>query len=255
MRAALRRKEWQEQRWRFALGVIVLSGLLGGMLRAQLIPYNEATLMIYWPVGLIMAIFLAIGPVPTERADRTWEFLVARPVSRADILLAKWLVGWLQLVAMIVIATAVGLAAMWSRGFYSRTTVWEGEWVVDDAAGVIAWMAEHPAGWVLLLAVVAIVTLSCWYTILFAILTRARNEFTAAMGGILLTIAGHAWLGHMAFEELRPTGVFCPLSPFIVAIYPVYGRWLPLLLAVHAVLWIVVPLAVMRRRARRAVVA
>ena len=47
IRWALLRKEWQEQRWRFVLGTVVLSGMLAGLLRAQVVPHNEAALFIY----------------------------------------------------------------------------------------------------------------------------------------------------------------------------------------------------------------
>jgi ABC-type Na+ efflux pump permease subunit len=252
MLAALTRKEWHEQRWRFFLGTVVVSGLLGGMLRAQLVPFNEAALTIYWPVGLIMVIFLAMGPVATEKSDRTWEFLLAQPVSRADVLLAKWRVGLWQLVGMIAIATAFGLGAMWSRGFYGRTSALRDLSLQESVSDVVMWAAGHPAIWVCLLALTAAVTLSCWYTVLFVILTRARNEFTAAMGGILLTIAVHAWLLQMAFEQLRVPALFNPMAPFVVMSYPKYVMWLPLMLLGHILLWIVVPVLLVRWFAGRA---
>src|ERR1035437_885912 len=113
----LLRKEWQEQRWRFFLGTTVLSGLLAGLLRAQIIPNGEAALLIYGPVGLVMVVFLAMGSVASERADRTWEFLTVQPVSRARLLRAKWAMGLAQLTGMMVIATLAGSVAMASRGF------------------------------------------------------------------------------------------------------------------------------------------
>src|SRR5260221_12632211 len=94
---ALLRKEWQEQRWRFFLGTVVFSCLLAGLLRAQIIPNGEAALLIYGPVGLVMTIFLAMGSVASERADHTWEFLTVQPVSRAQLLRAKWMMGVAQL--------------------------------------------------------------------------------------------------------------------------------------------------------------
>src|SRR5580704_10557154 len=114
---ALLLKEWQEQRWRFFLGTTVLSGLLAGLLRAQIIPNGEAVLLIYGPVGLVMVVFLAMGSVASERADRTWEFLTVQPVSSAQLLRAKWLMGLALLAGMIAIATTAGMIAMASRGF------------------------------------------------------------------------------------------------------------------------------------------
>ena len=196
MRAALLSKEWSEQRWRFFLGTIVLSGLLAGLLRAQVIPYTEAALMIYWPAGIVMVIFFAMGSVAAEKSERTWEFLTAQPISRAEILRAKWLMGLMQLVGMMAITTVAGLLAMYSRGFRlmpSTLHMWRADNIADLpkmlSATVGVWSTGHPAIWLCVLAVSATVALTCCYTPLFFILTRARNEFAAALGGILLTIA------------------------------------------------------------------
>ena len=147
------------------LGTFVLSGLLAGLLRAQIMPYYEAFLFIYWPVCTVMVIFLAIGTVAPERADRTWEFLLALPISRAEILVAKWAWGLYQWIAMVVIATLAGGLALWSRH-----------------QGPV-WIAMS------LFALITLTSLASWYTLLFLLLTRARNEFTAAIGGLLLTVA------------------------------------------------------------------
>src|ERR1041384_957150 len=109
VRAGLLRKEWQEQRWRFFLATLVLSGLLAGLLRAQVIPAKESLILIYWPAGLLILLFLAMGPVASERANRTWEFLMAQPVSRGEVLRAKWLMGLLQLVGVMMIACFAGM--------------------------------------------------------------------------------------------------------------------------------------------------
>ena len=77
--AALLRKEWCEQRWRFFLGTIVLSGLLAGLLRAQIIPPLEAAALIYGPVGLILVIFFAAGPVPVNEPTVPGSFWQSNP--------------------------------------------------------------------------------------------------------------------------------------------------------------------------------
>ncbi len=252
VRTGLLRKEWQEQRWRFFLGTMVLSGLLGGMLRAQLIPFNEATLTVFWPVGIIMVIFLAMGPVASEKSERTWPFLLAQPVSRAEILFAKWAMGLGQLLGMLAIATTVGLLAMWSRGFYGGTSVFNAV-RGETAVSVAAWASAHPGIWFCVLAVASTVALCCWYTVLFIILTRARNEFTAAMGGILLTIAVHAWLAQRLSKSLEIFAILNPLAPLALVADPRYLPWLPILLAADICLWIVAPLLIVRKLSRRPV--
>jgi ABC-type Na+ efflux pump permease subunit len=278
VRAALMWKEWREQRWRFALGSVVLGGLLAGLLRAQVIPPGEAALLIYWPVGVIMVIFLAMGPVATERADRTWEFLLARPVSRAQVLRAKWAVGVLQLVGMLAIATVAGMLAMWSRGVRLTPDVVADIQQESNRAALLGYPEQigfaqfplsHPFLWLGLVACMAAVSLACWYTPLMLILSRARNELGAALGGILLTIALHAWVAQFAayalgYKALLLPAVFNPLSPMVFVLTPnppLFRAWghtwgevmpaLALVTAFYIAIWIVLPVALIRNRSGR----
>ena len=247
----LLRKEWQEQRWRFFLGTTVLSGLLAGLLRAQIIPNAEAVLLIYGPVGLVMVIFLAMGSVASERADRTWEFLTVQPVSRARLLRAKWGMGLAQLAGMMAIATMVGMIAMASRGFRQQPVVYNyNAWSL-----LYVLSATYPLRSIIIFALVATASLACWYTPLFFLLTRARQEFTAALGGIFLTIALLVWLiqlsaggGSRDFGGISPyqvallcTGLLNPLSPVIVGFSEEFWPFLPVLLVLQVGLWIVLP--------------
>jgi hypothetical protein len=262
---ALLAKEWHEQRWRFALGTVVMAAMLAGLLRAQVIPFNEASLLIYWPVGIVLVIFLAMGPVAAERADRTWEFLLAQPVSRSRVLVAKWLVGLIQLVGILLVSTVAGVLAMASRGMASFTSLTADivrETRNADIASVTfaEWVQSHPIYWVCLLALGATVALASWYTPLFFILTRARNEFAAALGGILLTIAVHAWLAELAlsqidswFAQVALVVVWLnPLWPMVMVIWSGYVVWLPLVMFMHVLLWIVLPVWLAVRLAGKA---
>lgn len=277
IRAALAHKEWLEQRWRFALGSLVLSALLAGMLRAQIIPSNEAAVLIYWPVGVLLAIFMAMGSVATERADRTWEFLIAQPVSRADVLLAKWRAGLWQLLAIIAIATIAGALALWSRGSrvlpmqldgYSPPTntvnqvlgwspaehgIW---WRVFNALAAV--QVTAPILWLGIVGFVSAVSLACWYTPLFFILSRARNEFAAGLGGILLAIVAHVWLLQFAATAFGSQWLFWPslanpLAPLALIWSPQSAVFLPALMAIHVLVWLVLPCVIVRRVARKAV--
>jgi len=262
IRRALLWKEWREQRWRFFLGTFVLSGLFAGLLRAQIIPRNEAALLIFWPVGLVMVIFLAMGSVAAERSDRTWEFLSAQPVSRAEVLLAKWRMGFLQLVGMITIATLAGVLAIWSRGF-RRVPIFQ-EYHEDTISQkmvevLTAQPVTHPLIWLCTFASIAMIALVCWYTPLFFILTRARHEFAAALGGILLTITLHVWLFHLfvyadaGIRVLFFTTLLNPLSALVLILDPKYEIWLPVLLLAHIWLWVILPLWFVRRAAERTI--
>ncbi len=273
--AALLRKEWCEQRWRFFLSTVVLGGLLAGLLRAQVIPSLEAATLIYGPVGLVLVIFLAAGPVAAERADRTWEFLIAQPVSRSQVVLAKWAMGVFQLAGTMVIATIAGLLALESRGFriMPRAPEFYGQ---NPAEAFMVWGATHPALSLCLFAAVGTIAMVCWFTPLCLLLMRARNEFTAVLGGLLVTIALLLWLGQFHYiSSAIPSGqtftfwqsihigdidsvlawvaVLNPLSPLVLILVPDYLYFLLLLLAllVDVVIWIVLPLWCARRNSGR----
>ena len=274
VRSALMWKEWREQRWRFLLGTLVVTGLLASLMRAQVIPPREAALFVCWPVGILMTIFLAMGSVAAERADRTWEFLVARPVARSEVLQAKWLVGALQLTAMMLIATAAGMLALWSRTRFCMPLT-ERFLPAPPSDLMRMWVYDfdvlytyRPVLWLGCCGLVATLTLLCCYTPLFFILARARNEFTAALGGILLAIVAHAWVlqivgGVGSLVPLTVIGSLSPLSPMLlhpaaiqVGLSKVRPESIETILAlwpVHLFSWLVIPPLLARRYGTKAV--
>ncbi len=254
---ALLLKEWREQRWRFFLGLFVLTVLNAALLRAQIIPYSEAVLAVYWPVGAMITIFLAIGPVAGEQEDRTWDFLLARPISRADVLTVKWAMGLFQLVGIMTVATAAGVIAMLSREFPVRVIPLASSHAADgtppSGQSLLDWMSTHPVAWLCVVALAATVGLASLYTPLFLILTRGGNEFAAAMGAILLTIVVHLWLGQFVSPwPMRLVAYANPLSPLVAALYLGKQQWLALIVPLHIVTWIVLPVWLMRRLTRKA---
>ncbi len=249
-------KEWSEQRWRFALGALVLCGLMGGLMRAGLIPAREVGLLVYWFAGVLLVIFVGMSPVAGERSDRTWEFLVAQPVSRSDILLAKWFLGLIELVGIIVLATLAGHLASWSRGVPHvdlPPSVLPSRPVWSDP-GAVSWWIGSLVGSRWMMAGMATVSLASWYTLLFFLLTRARNEFTAALGGVLLAVVLHAWLAQFltVYSFMYPIAALNPLATLTLYMAPyTFWKWTPCLALVHILLWIVLPVWFVARRTGR----
>lgn len=190
MIGALLWKEWREQGWRCVLGTLVLPTLSASLVRAQLVSMPEAVVLVFGPLGLILAIFLAMGSVATERADGTWRFLRAQPIAAARILRIKWLVGALNLILTFLIAGVAAYLAARSRGLFelARPPAELG----PQFTGIVA--LGNSAAWLWTLVLLALVSMLAWYTVLFFVLTRARNELHAGLGGILLTLACLAWL-------------------------------------------------------------
>lgn len=254
MRTALLWKEWREQRWRCVLGTLVLAVIAASLVRAQLIPLPEALVIVFGPLGLLLAVFLAMGSVATEREDGTWDFLRARPVGVVTLLRAKWVIGALNLVVAFVVAgTAVYWAAHSRRLFASPLPE------TDTEPRLLASVGQTVQSLWLLVSV-SLVAMLAWYTVLFFILTRARNELHAGLGGLLLTLAALAWMLQYPasravwFSEpaartvLWVSALLNPLSP---AVYILENpTWQTVAVAVALVLWVAVPLWLVGRLER-----
>ncbi len=256
MNRALLWKEWREQRWRFVLGTLVLTVLAAGLVRAQLATMPESVVLVFGPIGLLLAIFLAMGSVATERADGTWPFLRARPIGTAAILRFKWLIGAANLAAAFLIAAVAAYLAAWSRGLFDLPPPPPN--LGPQFTGTLPY--GNSAGWMWMLVLLALVSMLAWYTALFFILTRARDEMHAGLGGLLLTIACLAWLVQYPISKfendweapvqkaLWVSSMLNPLSPVVFAAEPLPYRLLTVSIAL--VVWIIAPLWLVGRLAR-----
>ena len=264
MNAALLWKEWREQRWRCVLGTLVLTTLSAGLVRAQLVTTPESVLLVFGPLGLLLAVFLAMGSVATERADRTWEFLRAQPLGPAAILRTKWLVGAGNLAVALLAAGCAAHAAAWSRGLFDLPA--PPIYGNRDVPASLGFLLVNSGETLWTLVAFSLVSLLAWYTVLFFILTRARNELHAGLGGVALTLACLAWLlqysaahfevdwlGHSVANALWTSALINPLSPLVFVLDPPGYRLLAT--GVSVLVWIVGPLWLAGRleRARRLV--
>jgi hypothetical protein len=244
-------KEWREQRWRCVLGTLVLATMAASLVRAQLIPTPEAVLIIFGPLGLLLAIFMAMGSVATERADDTWAFLIAQPTRRATLLRLKWLVGAVNLLLAFLLAGLAAYAAALSRDAFALPPI------PPDFAEQMERLVpvENTAGWLWRSVLLSAAAMLAWYTALFFALTRARNELHAGLGGVLLTLAVLAWAlqyGLAKYEDLVPafhrlvagvawvSTLFNPLGSLLFVFEPL--KYQLLAIAVALLLWTAGPL-------------
>ena len=150
---------------------------------------------------------------------------------------------------------------MWSRAYHGPVTVLARaeNHIVPNVMLVFVDAGQHPIRWLCHLGAFATIALACWYTPLFMVLARARNEFTAALGGILLTLALHIWLAQfLAAYQVRfliAPAMLNPIAPLAVLIHPEYIHWRAWICLTHSVIWIALPVLAMRRIARRAATA
>lgn len=262
--AALLWKEWREQRWRLALGALVVTALAFSLVRAQIIGTAEALLVIFGPIAAILAIFLAMGPVATEREDGTWGFLLSQPASRATILHAKWLMGALYLTAALLIAGGAAHVAADSRGVFDlppappeiqRLRYMPGYGYVNslDETATPRPPALVTPRRLWSMTGLSLISMLALYTLLFTILTRARNELHAGLGGMLVALAVMIWLlqypllyatdwaGPDALPAFWFATLLNPLSPLMFmnesALMQVIAVGVSLSLWVAALLW------------------
>jgi hypothetical protein len=184
-------KEWREQRWRLGLGALTLSVISASLVRAQLVTTSEALVIVFGPLGLILSIFMAVGPLPPEKAEGTWHFLTAKPMRHGELMIAKWATGAIGLMTALALAGVAAYFAALSRGAFSLTPVPE-YWAGKREAIIFQ---PDSIGLLVRVVISAASSFLSFYTLLFIVLTRARNELHAGLAGILTTIVVIAWIG------------------------------------------------------------
>ncbi len=202
---ALLWKEWREQRWRIALGALVLTTLSGSLVRAQLLPLREALIPIFSGLALLLTSFFAMGSVATERQDRTWHYLLARPIARPTILRVKWLVGAGGLLGCLLLAALAAHLAAGSRGIFDFQPMSQPQYTQSGAlhSQPLSTGSAAYLWWTLTRAAFAMLG---WYTVLFFILARARDELHAGLGGLIISVGALCWLAQHAVLHFWPTG-------------------------------------------------
>lgn len=212
-------KEWREQRWRFALSALVLTTLSASMVRAQLIPTAESVAIIFGPLGLVLSVFMSMGAVPPERAAGTWHFLVTQPMSFGRIVIVKWAVGALSLVATLIIAGLAAFAATIGHGVPPAPPR------VSDLH-VVYGVYDNPDFLMTSMVVSACSGYFAMYSFLFWAMLRAKSELHAGLAGVLLTIVILAWAAQYPISQgdllARPVASLAwalslanPLSPVL----------------------------------------
>ena len=173
-------KEWHEQSWKLAFGCIVLSAFAVIGLRSRIVA-DLALVSYVCAIGvLILPITSATGLFPAERAEGSFESLIAMPIQPWKILLAKTISG------VVLCAGPLAVAAVFSV------------WIAGDR--------ETPAEEVLALyeqSALSSVSLLVW---MMAFSIRLPNEGRAALLSMgVLVIWGVITWSMFHSEYLRDT--------------------------------------------------
>jgi len=124
-------KEWHEQSWKLAFGCIVLSALVLIGLRARIIADDTMVMSVCFISIILLPLLAGTGLIPSERAEGSFESLIAMPIAPWRILSAKTLMGVLLCVGPMLVVASISLWIAGDRemsrmdmvGLYMRSTM------------------------------------------------------------------------------------------------------------------------------------
>ena len=150
----------------------------------QIVRYlKEICLLLIWVASFVIAITMAARQIPTERENRTIFPLLAKPVSRAEVLVGKFLGCWI----------ATGLALLCFYIFFGLIAATR-----EHGWPVLTYLQALVSHWTMLGIVIALTLLSS--LIFTAPSSTATFCFIVAFG--ILSIGRH--LGKVALQMQEP---------------------------------------------------
>ena len=194
-------KEWREQRWRLAFGIVLLGMFTAIGLRTRIVPDEQILALCTFIGGALLPLMVAMGLIAPERTSGTIARLLSLPVPAWHVLATKGLVGAATCAAPIL---ASALLATLIAG--DREMTW-------------ARLIGHYA---------ATLGLSLsMFTWLTAAGLRQPTEARAALAGIAAIVG---WILIMTLTSLTPfrvhvgattvewAGIFSPFGPMMTLI-------------------------------------
>ncbi|MGO8696940.1 MAG: ABC transporter permease [Limisphaerales bacterium] len=165
---------------------------------------KEICLLLIWISSLVIAVTMAARQIPAERESRTIYPLLAKPITRTQVLLGKFLGCWLALaVALAAFYIFFGLAAMSKEHHWPLANYFQAVWLHWVMLGVV--IAMSLLGSLLCSAVSSNVTIS--FVVVTFILLLGRHLDNVAMR------AGEPWrsllmglffaIPHLEFFDVR----------------------------------------------------
>jgi hypothetical protein len=116
-------KEWHEQSWKLGFGCLVLSALALIGLRSRIVS-DESMMMTVCFMGIaLLPVLSSTGLIPAERAEGSFESLLALPVTPRKILMAKTEMGIVLCAGPMVAAAIVSLLAAGGREMTDTTMI------------------------------------------------------------------------------------------------------------------------------------
>src|SRR5262245_17099333 len=146
----------------------------------QIVRYlKEICLLLIWVASLVIAITMAARQIPAERENRTIFPLLAKPVTRGQVILGKFLGCWLACgFTLLVFYVFFVLLSGWREHSWNFDATLKAAWLHWVMLGVVVAMALF--GSVLFSAPSATVTIS--FIVVVGILGVGRHLHKVALG-------------------------------------------------------------------------
>lgn len=152
-------------------------------------------LLLIWISGLVIAIGTAARQLPAEREQRTIFPLLAKPVSRGQVIVGKFLGCWMACgIALVVFYLFFGIVSGSREHYWPLQQFFQGFWLQ----------------WVMLGIVVALVLLG---SVVFSAPSATATIAAVVVVGILL-MGGH--LNKVAVQEPEPLGTIVYAVYFLI---------------------------------------
>jgi ABC-type transport system involved in multi-copper enzyme maturation permease subunit len=108
-------KEWREQRWKLAFGVVILVGFTAVGLRTRILPDDAVVTLGAGFGGIAFALLAVMGTVAADRYEGTLGQLLALPVRSWVVLLVKTVVGLAVCLGPLVAASILAVFTVGGR--------------------------------------------------------------------------------------------------------------------------------------------
>jgi hypothetical protein len=114
-------KEWHEQSWKLGFGCIVLASLALIGLRARIVADDTMMMWVCFIGVTLLPVLASTGLIPAERAEGSFESLLAMPIAPWRILLAKTAMGLLLCAGPMFTAAMVSWIMAGGREIYASS--------------------------------------------------------------------------------------------------------------------------------------
>jgi ABC-type transport system involved in multi-copper enzyme maturation permease subunit len=206
---------------------------------------KEICLLLIWISLLVIAITMAARQIPAERESRTIYPLLAKPISRTEVLLAKFLGCWLATaVAMIAFYAFFGLMAMSREHHWPLTNYFQAMWLHWVMLGVV--IALSILGSLIFSAVSANITITSVAVIFILLVGRHLDQVAMRIGEPVSSLLMGLFflIPHLEFFDVRDLVIhnWPSIHWLVCAKATAYG-------AVYGAFFLLLACSVFRRRA------